>query len=203
VQTLLDAVQGTPEAPLINHLLLRTLPRAHYAVDNTGHFGLACTHYTHFTSPIRRYPDLIVHRLLRDSSAPGGMSAARRELWSQALPEIATSTSTSERRADDAEREVENLKKVEFMLDKLGEEYDGVITGVTQFGLFVELDNLFVEGLVHISWLPDYFIFYAERFCLIGQHTGQTYRLGDRVRVQVDNVSLTRQQIDFSLLATY
>ena len=202
VQALLDAVQGT-QAPLINHLLLRSLPRAHYAVDNSGHFGLACTHYTHFTSPIRRYPDLIVHRLLRDSAAPGGMSAARREFWIQALPEIATSTSTSERLADDAEREVENLKKVEFMLDKLGEEYDGVITGVTQFGLFVELDNLFVEGLVHISWLPDYFLFYPERFCLVGQHTGQTYRLGDRVRVRVDNVSLARKQIDFSLLAKY
>jgi ribonuclease R len=203
VQALLDAVQGTPEAPLINHLLLRSLPRAHYAIVNTGHFGLACTYYTHFTSPIRRYPDLIVHRLLRDSAAPGGMSAARREFWIQALPEIATSTSTSERLADDAEREVENLKKVEFMLGKLGEEYDGVITGVTQFGLFVELDNLFVEGLVHISWLPDYFLFYPERFCLVGQHTGQTYRLGDYVRVRVDNVSLARKQIDFSLLAKY
>ena len=202
VQALLDAVQGTP-SPLINHLLLRSLPRAHYAVDNSGHFGLACTHYTHPTSPIRRYPDLIVHCLLRDSAAPGGMSAARREFWIQALPEIATSTSTSERLADDAEREVENLKKVEFMLDKLGEEYDGVITGVTQFGLFVELDNLFVEGLVHISWLPDYFLFYPERFCLVGQHTGQTYRLGDRVRVRVDNVSLARKQIDFFLLAKY
>jgi ribonuclease R len=121
----------------------------------------------------------------------------------QALPETATSTSTSERLADDAEREVENLKKVEFMLDKLGEEYDGVITGVTQFGLFVELDNLFVEGLVHISSLPDYFLFYPERFCLVGQHTGQTYRLGDRVLVRVDNVSLARKQIDFSLLAKY
>lgn len=202
VQTLLEAVQGTPEAALINHLLLRSLPRAHYAVDNHGHFGLACTHYTHFTSPIRRYPDLIVHRLLRDSAAPGGMSAARREFWISCLPEIATSTSTSERLADDAEREVENLKKVEFMLDKLGEEYDGVITGVTRFGLFVELDNLFVEGLVHITWLPDYFIFYPERFCLVGQRTGQTYRLGDRVRVRVDNVSLARQQIDFALLGT-
>ena len=203
VQTLLDVVQGTPEAPLINHLLLRSLPPAHYAIDNTGHFGLACTHYTHFTSPIRRYPDLIVHRLLRDSAAPGGMSAARREFWLQALPEIATSTSTSERRAAEAEREVENLKKIEFMLTKLGEEYDGVITGVTQFGLFVELEDLFVEGLVHISWLPDYCLFYPERFCLVGQNTGQTYRLGDRVRVRVDNVSLTRKQIDFSLLAIY
>ena len=201
IQALLDAAQGTPEAALINHLLLRSLPRAHYAVDNSGHFGLACTHYTHFTSPIRRYPDLIVHRLLRDSAAPGGMSAARREFWVRALPEIATSTSTSERLADDAERDVENLKKVEFMLDKLGEEYDGVITGVTQFGLFVELDDLFVEGLVHISGLPDYFLLYPERFCLVGQHTGQSYRLGDRVRVRVDNVSLARRQIDLSMLA--
>jgi ribonuclease R len=203
VQTLLDAAQGTPEAPLLHHLLLRSLPRARYAMDNTAHFGLACTHYTHFTSPIRRYPDLIVHRLLRDSAAPGGMSAARRAFWIQALPEIATSTSTSERLADDAEREVANLKKVEFMLDKLGEEYDGVITGVTQFGLFIALDDLFVEGLVHISGLPDYFLFAPERCCLVGQQTGQTYRLGDRVRVRVDNVSLARQQIDFALLATY
>jgi len=202
VQVLLDAVQGTPAAPLINHLLLRSLPRAHYAMENSGHFGLACTHYTHFTSPIRRYPDLIVHRLLRDSAAPGGMSAARREFWRFCLPEIATSTSTSERLADDAEREGENVKKVEFMLDKLGEEYDGVITGVTQFGLFVELDNLFVEGLVHISWLPDYFHYDPERFCLVGQHTAQTYRLGDRVRVRVDNVNVVRQQIDFALLVT-
>jgi ribonuclease R len=144
-----------------------------------------------------------VHRLLRDSAAPGGMLAARREFWIQALPEIAISTSTSERLADDAEREGEHLKKVEFMLDKLGEEYDGVITGVTQFGLFVELDNLFVEGLVHINWLPDYFLFYPERFCLVGQQTGQTYRLGDCVLVRVDNVSLARQQIDFALLAKY
>jgi len=202
VQTLLDAAQGTPAAPLINHLLLRSLPRAHYAVENIGHFGLACTHYTHFTSPIRRYPDLIVHRLLRDSAVPGGMSAARREFWRCCLPEIATSTSTSERLADDAEREGEQVKKVEFMLDKLGEEYDGVITGVTPFGLFVELDNLFVEGLVHISGLSDYFHYDPERFCLRGQYTGQTYRLGDRARVRVDNVSLVRQQIDFALLGT-
>jgi len=94
-------------------------------------------------------------------------------------------------------------KKVEFMLDKLGEEYDGVITGVTQFGFFVELDHLFVEGLVHITWLPDYFSFYPERFCLVGQRTGQTYRLGDRVRVRVNNVSLARRQIDFALLAKW
>ncbi len=200
VQTLLDAARGTPAAPLINHLLLRALPRAQYAVDNSGHFGLGFTCYTHFTSPIRRYPDLIVHRLLRDSAAAGGMSATRREFWASCLPDIAASTSTSERLADDAEREVEQLKKIEFMLDKLGEEYDGVITGVAQFGLFVELDALFVEGLVHITWLPDYYTFYPERFCLVGQHTGQTYRVGDRVRVRVDNVSLARKQIDLALL---
>src|SRR5207247_823185 len=124
-------------ALLSTHLPLRALPRSHYAFDSTRHFGLACPHCTHVTSPIRRYPDLIVHRLLRDSAAPGGMSAARHQFWANALPDIATSTSASERLADDAEREVENLKKVEFMLDKLGEESDGVITGVTQFGLFV------------------------------------------------------------------
>jgi ribonuclease R len=168
IQTLLDVARGTPEAPLINHLLLRSLPRAHYTVDNSGHFGLGFTYYTHFTSPIRRYPDLIVHRLLRDSAVPGGMSATRRAFWDSCLPEIATSTSTSERLAEDAEREVDHLKKVEFMLDKLGEEYNGVITGVAQFGLFVALDNLLVEGLVHITWLPGSFTFYPERFCLVG-----------------------------------
>ncbi len=201
LQHLLEAVQGKPEATMINHLLLRSLARAQYSVQNSGHFGLACAHYTHFTSPIRRYPDLIVHRLLRDCLGPAGMSAARRAMWAVHLPRLAEATSLTERLADEAEREVETLKKVEFMLDKLGEEYAGVITGVTQFGCFVSLDNLFIEGLAHIASLPEYFIYYPERFSLVGQRTGQIYRLGDRVHVRVDNASRARRQIDFTLLA--
>ncbi|MGE3539112.1 MAG: ribonuclease R [Candidatus Tectimicrobiota bacterium] len=199
LQGLLAAVQGKPEAAMINHLLLRALPRAQYSVQNSGHFGLACTHYTHFTSPIRRYPDLVVHRLVRDCLQSGGMLAARRAMWAVSLPVIAESTSLTERLADDAEREVEQLKKVEFMLDKLGETYDGVITGVTPFGCFVELDALFIEGLVHVTSLPEYCMYYPERFSLVGQRTGRVYRLGDRVHVRLEHVSVARRQIDFRL----
>jgi ribonuclease R len=201
VQAVLEGVAGKPEEALINHILLRSMQRARYAAENSGHFGLAFTHYTHFTSPIRRYPDLIVHRLLRDTRRAGGLTEARRDLWASRLPEMAAHTSQRERLADDAERDVVELKKVEFMRDKLGQEYQGVITGVTRFGLFVELADLFVEGLVHITWLPDYFVYDAERFCLIGERSGQVYRLGDGVRVRADNVNVTRRQIDFSLLA--
>jgi ribonuclease R len=201
VQAVLEDVQGKPEEQLISHLLLRSMQRARYAAQNTGHFGLAFPHYTHFTSPIRRYPDLIVHRLVRDTTRPAGLTAKRRAYWASRLPEIAEHTSMCERIADDAERQVVDLKKVEFMRDKIGQEYNGVITGVTHFGLFVELEELFVEGLVHITWLPDYFVYHEDRFCLVGQHTGQTYRLGDRVRVRVDSVNIPRRQIDFSMLA--
>jgi ribonuclease R len=201
VQTVLAAVAGKPEEMLVNHVLLRAMQRARYAAQNSGHFGLAFTHYTHFTSPIRRYPDLLVHRLLRDTRRPGGLTAARRDFWASRLPEMAEYASQRERLADDAERDVVELKKVEFMLDKLGREYAGVITGVTRFGLFVELTDLFIEGLVHISWLSDHYEYDADRFCLIGQYSGVTHRLGDRVRVRVDNVNVTRRQIDFSLLS--
>jgi ribonuclease R len=202
LQTLLVTVAGQPEAPLLHHLLLRSLPRAHYAAALQGHFGLCYPAYTHFTSPIRRYPDLIVHRILRDTMAPGGMTAARRIRWQALLPDLAAATSMRERQADDAEREVEHLKKVEFMLDKVGEEFDGVITRVTAFGLFVELEHLFVEGLVHINWLSEAYTFDPERLCLVGQHTGHRYALGDRVHIRVDKVSLADKHIDFALLTT-
>jgi ribonuclease R len=201
VQAVLEAVAGKPEEAVINHLLLRSMQRARYAAENSGHFGLAFTHYTHFTSPIRRYPDLVVQRLLRDARRAGGLTEARRDFWASRLSEIAEHTSQRERLADDAERDVVELKKVEFMRDKLGQEYHGVITGVTRFGLFVELADLFVEGLIHITGLPDYYVYHADRFCLIGERSGQVYRLGDRVLVRVDNVNVTRRQIDFSLLA--
>jgi ribonuclease R len=200
VQAVLAAAAGKPEEMLVNHVLLRSMQRARYAAQNSGHFGLAFTHYTHFTSPIRRYPDLLVHRLWRDTRRAGGLTAARRDFWVNHLPEMAEHTSQRERLADDAERDVIELKKVEFMLDKLGQEYAGVITGVTRFGLFVELTDLFIEGFVHIAWLFDHYVYDAARFCLIGQYTGQIHRLGARVRVRVDNVNVTRRQIDFSLL---
>jgi ribonuclease R len=201
VQAVLAAVAGTPEEAIVNHLLLRAMQRARYAAHNVGHFGLAFPYYTHFTSPIRRYPDLLVHRLLRDTARAGGMSAIRREHWTSRLPALAEHVSACERKADAAEREVVELKKAEFMRDKVGQEYNGVITGVTHFGVFAELTDLFVEGLVHLTLLPDHFVYRADRFCLVGQRTGQTYRLGDRVRVRVDNVSVARRQVDFSLLA--
>jgi ribonuclease R len=201
VQAVLAAVAETPEAAIVNHLLLRSMQQARYAVRNAGHFGLAFPYYTHFTSPIRRYPDLLVHRLLRDTARAGGMSAIRREYWTSHLPELAEQASACERRAQAAEREVVDLKKAEFMRDKVGQEYNAVITSVTHVGAFVELTDLFVEGLVRLTMLPDHFVYRADRFCLVGQHTGQTYRLGDRVRVRVDSVSVTRRQVDFSLLA--
>lgn len=201
IQRLLLKVRDKPEEDIINRLLLRSMSRARYAHQNAGHFGLAFMHYTHFTSPIRRYADLIVHRLLHDVSRAGKMPEQRLGYWAHHLPPIAEQVSTRERIADEAERAVIDLMKVEFMRDKVGQEFDGVITHVTHFGLFVELEALFVDGLVHINWLPDEFVFQADRFCLVGQRSGQRYRLGDRVRVRVDKVDLGRRQIDFSLLA--
>ncbi|GIX48620.1 MAG: ribonuclease R [Candidatus Tectimicrobiota bacterium] len=199
VQAVLQQAQGKPEERLINHLLLRTLQRACYATENTGHFALAFPHYTHFTSPIRRYPDLVVHRLLREAARPRGMPAARRAFWAQRLPEIAAHASQRERLAEEAEREVVERKKVEFMRDKVGQAFTGVITGVTGFGLFVELEDLLVEGLVPLARLPGAFVHHPQRHCLLNPKTGQAYRLGDRLRVRLERVHRERGRLDFSL----
>jgi len=197
-QRLVEKIHGKPEEKPIAFLMLRTMQKARYDPSNLGHFGLAAGSYTHFTSPIRRYPDLVVHRTLRESRQ--GMSADRREELIEDLPEIARHTSERERRADEAERELVQWKKVRFMADKVGDEFDGYITGVTAFGLFIELIEHFVEGMVHVSTMADdYYRFVERAHILRGENTGRVYRLGDRVKVQVVKVDMERRQIDLGL----
>ena len=199
-QKLVEKMRGTPEEKPIAFLMLRTMQKARYDASNLGHFGLAADSYTHFTSPIRRYPDLVVHRTLRESRH-GRMSEERREELSDELPEVARHTSERERRADDAERELVQWKKVRFMADKVGDEFSGYITGVTSFGLFIELVEHFVEGLVHISTMADdYYRFVERAHVLRGENTGKVYRLGDRVNVQVVKVDMERRQVDLGLV---
>jgi ribonuclease R len=198
-QKLVEKMRGTPEEKPIAFLMLRTMQKARYDPQNLGHFGLAAKSYTHFTSPIRRYPDLVVHRSLRESRQ-GRMDDARREELGEDLPEMAQHTSERERRADDAERELVQWKKVRFMADKVGDEFAGYITGVTAFGLFIELIEHFVEGLVHVSTMADdYYRFVERAHILRGENTGKEYRLGDRVTVQVIKVDMERRQVDLGL----
>jgi ribonuclease R len=198
-QRLVEKIQGTPEEKPIAFLMLRTMQKARYDASNLGHFGLAAESYTHFTSPIRRYPDLVVHRTLRESRM--GMSEERREELTEDLPEVARHTSERERRADEAERELVQWKKVRFMADKVGDEFEGYITGVSAFGLFIELVEHFVEGLVHISTMADdYYRFVEKAHLLRGENTGKVYRLGDKVTVQVVRVDMERRQIDLGLV---
>lgn len=199
-QKLLKRLQGQPEERPVAMLMLRTMQKARYEVANTGHFGLASETYTHFTSPIRRYPDLFVHRLLRWSRGEK-LSRKRVNELNDELPEIARHASAMERRAEEAEREIIQWKKVRFMVDKVGDEFSGYVTGVTGFGLFVELVEHFVEGLVHISSMADdYYRFSVSDHVLHGESTGKTYRLGDSVVVQVVRVDSVRRQIDLGLV---
>ena len=198
-QKLVERMRGTPEEKPIAFLMLRTMQKARYDASNLGHFGLAASSYTHFTSPIRRYPDLIVHRTLRELRH-GQVTEDRRAELTDDLPEIARHTSERERRADDAERELVQWKKVRFMADKVGDEFDGYITGVSAFGLYIELVEHFVEGMVHVSTMADdYYRFVDKAHVLKGENTGKIYRLGDRVSVQVVKVDMERRQIDLGL----
>jgi ribonuclease R len=198
-QKLVERMRGTPEEKPIAFLMLRTMQKARYDPSDLGHFGLAASSYTHFTSPIRRYPDLIVHRTLRESRQ-GRMTEDRREELIEDLPEIARHTSEMERRADDAERELVQWKKVRFMADKVGDEFDGYITGVSAYGLYIELIEHFVEGMVHVSTMADdYYRFVEKAHILHGENTGKAYRLGDRVSVQVIKVDMERRQVDLGL----
>ena len=199
-QQLLKRLHGRPEERPVALLMLRTMQKAQYDAVNAGHFGLASETYTHFTSPIRRYPDLIVHRLLRESRGDVP-SPERIEELRDALPGIGRHSSAMERRAEEAEREIIQWKKVRFMADKVGDEFTGYVTGVTGFGLFVELIEHFVEGLVHISSMADdYYRLLDADHALFGENTGKTYRLGDMVTVQVVRVDIGRRQIDLGLV---
>jgi len=201
LQELVEKVKGQPEDRIISTVLLRSMKQARYAHEPLGHFGLAAKYYSHFTSPIRRYPDLQIHRIMREVIENGGkLPEHRMERLTAIMPEIGRHTSERERVAVDAERETDDLKKVEFMMDKVGEVFDGIVSGVTSFGMFIELDNS-IEGMIHISYLDDdYYNFNEKQYCLIGERTGRIFRIGDQVRIKVMNANKQERTIDFQLL---
>ncbi|TFJ76528.1 ribonuclease R [Carnobacterium maltaromaticum] len=199
LQKVLRGVSGEPEEAVISTMLLRSMKQAKYDAEALGHFGLGAEFYTHFTSPIRRYPDLIVHRLIR-SYATKGIGSEEKAKWAGLLPEIAEQSSKMERRAVDAERETDSLKKTEYMSDKIGEIFDGVISSVTKFGIFVELPNT-IEGLIHISNMKeDYFTFIENHLMLVGERTGVSYRIGQPVKIKVTKADVETREIDFELI---
>ena len=199
IQKLLGKVDGTPEEALISRLALRSMKQARYSTENTGHFGLAAKYYTHFTSPIRRYPDLQIHRIIKDNLR-GRLGEARISHYAEILPETAAQCSMKERTAEEAEREVVKLKKAEYMRERIGEEYDGVISGVTRWGLYVELANT-VEGLVHVADMrDDHYEFVEQDYELVGVHTGRTYKLGQSVRVRVTDADKVQRTVNFEIV---
>ncbi len=198
LQKLLEKIDGTSEEPLISRLTLRSMKQARYTVENTGHFGLAADCYCHFTSPIRRYPDLQIHRIIKDSLR-GRLGEKRIGHYTQILPEVAKHASEMERRADEAERETIKLKKVQYMEKHIGETFAGVISGVAEYGFFVELENT-VEGLVRVTSLTDdFYQYYEETYELVGGATNRRFKLGQQVRVTVDNCDRIMRTIDFTL----
>jgi ribonuclease R len=201
IQKLLEACRGKPEERVLNRVLLRTMKQAKYQPENIGHFGLASTCYTHFTSPIRRYPDLIVHRMLDKALDAEKLKPSKREELSDYLVEAGKHTSERERHAMDAEREMVDLKKAQFMMDKMGEEFTGFITSLANFGFFVELDPYFVEGLVRLSTLTDDdYHYYEKEYVIKGSRHGRKFRLGDNLRVKVVRINAFRSEIDFELI---
>lgn len=198
LQQVIHEVEDKPESAVINTMLLRSMQQARYSEDNYGHYGLAAEYYTHFTSPIRRYPDLIVHRLIRTYSQD--QSEATKEKWAETLPEIADHSSKMERRAVEAEREVDSMKKAEYMAERVGEEFDGIISSVTKFGIFIELPNT-VEGMIHLNEMKqDYFHFIENQLALVGERTRQTFKIGQKVRIKVTKSDPETREIDFELL---
>lgn len=198
IQKLLARAEDTPEETLICRLALRSMKQARYMPENVGHFGLAANYYTHFTSPIRRYPDLQIHRIIKDNLR-GRMNEKKIEHYQCILPEVTKHSSEMERRADEAERETMKLKKVEYMQQYVGEEFEGVISGMTKWGMYVELPNT-VEGMVHVTNMTDdHYDYYDDRYEMIGVHTNKTYKLGQKVRVRVIGTDRFLRTIDFEI----
>lgn len=198
LQEIVEKVQGKKEEAVINNLMLRSLKKAKYSPECTGHFGLAAKYYTHFTSPIRRYPDLTIHRIIREY-LQGSITEKRRKKLTGFVKYAAKQSSETEIVAQEAEREVEDLKKAEYMLDRIGEKYPGIISGVTPYGLYVELENT-VEGLIHVSsLLDDYYSYDEDHHCFIGERRKRIFRLGDKVNIIVSRVNLDERNIDFIL----
>lgn len=196
LQKLLAKIEDTPEEALISRLTLRSMKQAKYTINCTGHFGLACSYYCHFTSPIRRYPDLQIHRIIKEQIR-GRLNDKRIEHYNEILPEVAKHSSEMERRADEAERETDKLKKVEFMEAHIGEIYEGVISSITTWGVYVELPNT-IEGMIHVSMLPgDYFYYDEETYEMVGQATNIRYKLGQTLKVKVNATDKILRTIDF------
>ncbi len=198
IQKLLASIEGTEEEALIARLALRSMKQAKYSVECTGHFGLACACYCHFTSPIRRYPDLQIHRIIKEQLR-GRLMEKRIDHYKEILPEVARQTSRLERRADEAERETDKLKKAQYMKHHIGETLEGIISGITAWGIYVELPNT-VEGMIHVARLTgDYYYYREETFEMVGRDTGRCFKLGQRLKVFVDSVDMVSKSVDFLL----
>ena len=198
LQKLLESVEGTSEEDLISRITLRSMKRAEYTPECKGHFGLSAKYYCHFTSPIRRYPDLQIHRIIKEN-IHGKLNEKYIRHYNTILPDITKNCSINERRADDAERDTEKLKKVEYMRSYIGEEFEGVISSVTGWGMYVELPNT-IEGMVHVSNMEDdHYIYDEPTYSLVGEHTKKTYKLGQSVKVRVVHTDKMTKTIDFVL----
>lgn len=199
IQKLLTKADGTPEEPLISRLALRSMKQARYTPDNAGHFGLAASYYTHFTSPIRRYPDLQIHRIIKDNLR-GRMKEERIEHYRSILAEVTRQASETERRAEEAERETIKLKKVEYMAKHIGDVFAGVVSSITKWGLYVELPNT-IEGLIHVTNMKDdHYDYYEDRYEMVGSHTHKVYKLGQKVTVCVTGADRLSRTIDFEIV---
>jgi ribonuclease R len=193
---ILEAAKNTPREEIVNYMILRSLKQARYSVENVGHFGLASKCYTHFTSPIRRYPDLVVHRMLKDSLDRRGLSDIRLKELNELLPEIAFGSSRMERRADEAERSVLRVMKAWFMKDRVGEEFAGKIIGITSYGMRVRFEEVYIEGFLHLSSMTDdFYVFDEKSFTLSGRRTGRRFRIGDDIAVRVDRVDMDEREV--------